>query len=698
MTNRTLLFARLFLIGSLAMWGCANQGSPEGGPYDTEPPRLVSASPQMKATEVKDRRFVLHFDEYIKLSSEQDKIIVSPPQLQPARITANGKSVTIHLEDTLKKDVTYSFYFGDAISDNNEDNPLEDFGYLVSTGKHIDSMQLSGQVVDALTYEPVADLLVGAHYTSSLTDSTLSRELFPFVSKTNKMGHFTMRGLPDTTYQVFATKDNDRNYKYNEKSEGLAFNHTNYRTSLRDSMRTDTIRIDSIVRRDTLHRDSLVTYPHTYYFPNDIALRYSVPTQVREGVERHSRPDSLICRIEFLAEPKRIPRLRSLDRPMKADSTIYWATAKGRVVDYWLRDKELIAQDSVRFILTYPKTDSLMAVHEVTDTLTFLRPKARTERKAKKGEVEKSPLHLAFSAAKGIQAETPKDSLVLTASRPLAPFRQEAIHLEATTDSVYKPLSFTLRQDSLDRLRYEVLFARAYGGKYRIRIDSAALQDLYGAPSDSVAFAQSVQEEKELGHLVVTLQGVKEHALVQLLDKSDAVLSVQLAHVVSSPTPQRATDSLSTASETTDPMLETLLKQQRGNAQTASKLPDTTRLAPPDTVRPDTLLKVPVEQCQVSFRDLKPGDYYLRLIIDTDESGDFTPGDYPKQDPEEVYYCPATFAIKKGFTTEERWDIHAVSPFSAKPEALRKTKPEEGKKKREDKNIEYYKRWGKKKK
>ena len=68
--------------------------------------------------------------------------------------------------------------------------PLEDFGYLVSTGKHIDSMQLSGQVVDALTYEPVADLLVGAHYTSSLTDSTLSRELFPFVSKTNKIGAF----------------------------------------------------------------------------------------------------------------------------------------------------------------------------------------------------------------------------------------------------------------------------------------------------------------------------------------------------------------------------------------------------------------------------------------------------------------------------------------------------------------------------
>ena len=104
----------------------------------------------------------------------------------------------------------------------------------------------------------------------------------------------------------------------------------------------------------------------------------------------------------------------------------------------------------------------------------------------------------------------------------------------------------------------------------------------------------------------------------------------------------------------------------------------------------------PLESCRVSFRDLKPGDYYLRLIVDTDHNDEFTPGDYPTRDPEEVYYCPQTFAVKKGFTSEEKWNIHAVSPFSAKPEALRKTKPDEAKKKREDKNAEYYKRWGRK--
>ena len=699
MTNRTLLFALSFLFCSLVVWGCANQGSPEGGPYDTQPPRLVSAHPTQHATGVKERRFVLRFDEYVKLSSEQDKIIVSPPQIQPARITANGKSVVIYLEDSLRKNATYSFYFGDAIQDNNEDNPLEDFGYLISTGDHIDSMQISGQIVDALTYEPIADLLVGAYPASSLTDSTLARELFPYVSKTNRMGRFTLRGLPDTTYRVFALKDNDRNYKYNERSEGLAFDRTDYRTLLRDSVRTDTIRIDSIVRRDTLHRDSLVSYPHTFYYPDNISLRYSVPTLVREGLERHSRPDSLVCRLEFLTEPKRIPRLRSLDRPGTADSLLYWATARGRAVDYWLRDPSLIARDSVRFAVTYQRTDSLFHLEERTDTLTFLRPKVR-ERKKSKDEEKKSLLQLSFAGTKGLLAGTPSDSLILTATRPLAALPQEALRLEVTRDSTTTKHPFTLQQDSLDRLRYHLLFPRSYGDKFEVRIDSAALRDIYGVASDSVAFTQSVEAEKELGHLTVTLSGIKEHALVELLDKGDLVLASQRAHPVTSTSGAKGkTDSLPSSTLDTDPVLQSLIKKQLAGADSlASPHRSATSQALSDSVaKADTLPAKAVETCQVTFHDLKPGEYYLRLIIDEDANGAFTPGDYPSRDPEPVYYCPQTFAIKKGFTSEEKWEVHATSPFLSKPEALRKVKPDEAKKKREDKNIEYYKRWGRKK-
>ena len=676
-------FALSFLAGSLLLWSCANQGAPEGGPYDMEPPRLLQANPEVKATGVTTRHFVLTFDENVKLSSQTDKIIVSPPQREAARITASGRHVNIQLEDTLRPSTTYSFYFDDVIVDNNEDNPLEGFSYLISTGERIDSMQVVGRIVDALTYEPIGGLIVGAYPSAILQDSTLQKVAFPYVSKTNKMGYFTMRGLPDSTYRIFATKDNDANYKYSDRSEGLAFSRRDYKTSLLDSMRTDTIRIDSIVRRDTLYRDSLVTHPHTYYFPQDVALRYSVAQLQQVGMERYSRLDSLVCRVEFLTEVKALPRLRSLDKPSSAEDRLYWATAKGRSVDFWLRDPDLISRDSVHFTLTYPKTDSLFVVREQTDTLLFVKPPTRTKKGAKEATPERSPLQLTLAGAKGLASGTPGDSLYLVASRPLETFPSSALRLEVREDSTYKPQLFTLEVDSLDRLRYTLRFDRAYGRSYRATLDSAALRDIYGAVSDSTAYTQQIQKEEELGHLSVTLQGIRSDALVQLLDKSDAVLLQARATEVKSDSTQSSPAS-STAEG--DKVLKDLLAQQSG------------RVATKDSLLVDSLQgkSQPLESCRVSFRDLKPGDYYLRLIVDSDHNDEFTPGDYPTRDPEEVYYCPQTFAVKKGFTSEEKWDIHAVSPFSAKPEALRKTKPDEAKKKREDKNAEYYKRWGRK--
>lgn len=699
--KHTLCFVLAFLLSTLFIGSCANQGAPEGGPYDTQPPRLLQANPSNKATGVRSRRLVLNFDEYIKLSSDQDKIIVSPAQLKPARITTSGHSVIIHLEDSLRPATTYSFYFDDAIMDNNEDNALEDFSYLFSTGDKVDSMQVSGRVVDALTYEPIGDLLIGAYHPAQMSDSTLAQRTFPYVSKSNKMGRFTLRGLPDSTYLVFATKDNDRNYRYNEPSEGLAFSLRSYHTSLKDSLRTDTLRIDSIVRRDTLHRDSLITRPYTYYYPQDVALRYSVPTIIRKGIERHSRVDSLLCRIEFLSPTGSFPAIRSLDKPSAPATQLYLASMKGRTLDLWLRDAELIAGDSVRFALSYERSDSLQRVALHTDTLSFLKPRLRTPR-TKKGEVEKSPLQLLASGATGLRAQSLEDSLKITASRPLARLPKEVLQLTVTVDSTTKPLDFTLVQDSLDRLSYSLHFARGYGQQYQLKLDSAAVRDIYGAAADSLSFSQSTLAEQELGQLSVQLKGIREHALVQLLDKSDAVIAQTKALPIAKDSTQRATAqpkaSPTPQSEASDAVLQQLLSKQRQQARgAADSLTQRPKEATHDSLSQPSAKPATSDslgRLEVRFKDLKPGEYYLRLIVDADDNGAFTPGDYPRQ-PEEVYYCPQTFAIKKGFTTEEQWDIRATDPMESKPQELRKVKPDTAKKQRIDKNIEYYKRWGK---
>ncbi|MDO4692255.1 MAG: Ig-like domain-containing protein, partial [Porphyromonadaceae bacterium] len=385
MSNRRLHIIHLLgILGILfGFAGCANQGAPEGGPFDVTPPRLIKAFPEQGARNVSENRIVLRFDEFIKLVNQQDKLIISPPQKTAARISASGKVVDIHLEDTLKPNTTYSFYFDDALVDNNEDNPLEDFSYSFSTGETLDSMQLLGTVLDAQTLEPVQNLVIGAHFASTKSDTLLRNTPMPFVSKTNRTGQFVIRGLRDSSYLVFALKDDDNDFRYSQPTEGLAFDDQSYKTWLIDSIRTDTIRIDSIVRRDTLHRDSLVTYPYTYYHPRNLLLRYFVSDVKRMGIERYDRLDSLVCRIEFASTPDSIPTMRLLDYPKGFTDHVYIASMDGKGINYWLRDSLLMQADSLRFGITYAKTDSLMQITSQTDTLTFYKPKASSRQKKK---------------------------------------------------------------------------------------------------------------------------------------------------------------------------------------------------------------------------------------------------------------------------------------------------------------------------
>lgn len=638
------LFASLFAL--LILWSCANIGMPEGGPFDMMPPKLISADPGERATMVSSQRMTLHFDEFVKING-QDKIIISPPQAQQPLITARGKSIHIKLVDSLRPNSTYSIYFDDAIVDNNEDNPLVNFGYMFSTGKTIDSMQMQGLVLSAETLEPVPNALVGAYYEGA-SDSVALKEAFPFAGKSNKLGKFVIRGLRDSLYIPYALSDQDNDRRFDGSSEGFAFGRIAYRTTKLDSLRTDTIKIDSIVRRDTLYRDSLVTYPYTYYYPNNIVLRYYTPLSKQRGLQRHSRVDSLHLTLEFAEKLHQVPVLKSLDKPQAELKHLYLSGYQDRVATYWLLDKDLISRDSIRFTLSYEKTDSLMKLHQTTDTLTFYKPKHKPEATSKaKDNKHKSAseLTLSFSGAKGIKASTPEDSLLLTSSLPLEDLKPELIHLEEARDSVFSPITFKLQADSLNPLVYSLDFKRNYGASYKVRIDSGVLKSVYGHVADSLVFAQTTAKEQELGHLQLNIKGIHQPAYVQLLDKSDVVLM----------TLQARPDSLSKA----------------------------------DSLQKDVPL-------QVTFKDLKPEDYYIRMYLDLNGDELWTTGDYPTREPEPMYYSPVKYPVKKSFTTSEEWSPLDTPLELQKPKEITKIKPEE-QKKTEDKNKEYYKRMNAKK-
>ena len=172
------MLAAAFLIShfsSLIFTSCARMGSPDGGWYDDTPPYVVSSSPADGGVNVTGKKVTINFNEFIKIENAQEKVIVSPPQLEQAEIKAQGKRIIVELKDSLKENTTYTVDFSDAITDNNEGNPMGNYTFSFSTGDHIDTLEVSGYVLNAEDLEPVKGMLVGL-YPYDAPDSAFHKE------------------------------------------------------------------------------------------------------------------------------------------------------------------------------------------------------------------------------------------------------------------------------------------------------------------------------------------------------------------------------------------------------------------------------------------------------------------------------------------------------------------------------------------
>ena len=87
----------------LAVASCANIGTPDGGRYDEEPPYVVKSSPANGAVNFSKKKVSILFNEYVKLTNANEKVIISPPQLDAANVRADGKSVKVTLYDSLQR-------------------------------------------------------------------------------------------------------------------------------------------------------------------------------------------------------------------------------------------------------------------------------------------------------------------------------------------------------------------------------------------------------------------------------------------------------------------------------------------------------------------------------------------------------------------------------------------------------------------
>lgn len=616
------------LLVIIGFYACASTGMPDGGPYDETPPKFVRATPEPNATNNKRKKISIEFDEYIKLDKASEKVIISPPQNEAPEVKVSGHRVLVEFFDTLRENTTYTVDFGDAIVDNNEDNPLGNFAYAFSTGEHIDTMEVSGTVLSADNLEPVKGIQVGLH--KNLEDSAFVKLPFDRISRTDSRGHFTIRGVAPGKYRIYALMDGNQNYLFDSKTEAVAFLDSLVVPDMRPDVRQDTVWNEL----DTLAYDTIYEVHYTRFLPDNLILRSFKEENPMQYLVKSEREQLNRFSLYFSAKADTLPTIKGLDFDEK-DAFIIESNPRNDTIRYWIKDTVMCERDTLTFQMDYLATDTLGQLVPKTDTLRMVNKidkkrrmalaeealkKEEKERKkrAKKGDTLKvEPKFFAMS----VDAPSSLDlnrNIVLKFEEPVEHIDTAAIHMAVKVDSLWEDIPFILMGDSVVPRQYQILADWQPGQEYQLKIDSLGIKGIYGLYTNKVENQLKVKTLEDYGTLYLNIVGAGPHAIVQLLNSSDGVVRQQ-------PVTDKNT-------------------------------------------------------CDFYF--LQPSTkYYIRLFNDDNNNGVWDTGNYEeKRQPEEVYYFPKVWEMKANFEFEETWDIHAVPLDKQKLDEIKKQKPDEAKK------------------
>ena len=611
MNNSKSLYYIFIIIAAAVMYSCANIGNPSGGPIDKTPPIFMRSNPTPNAVNVKDRKIEIFFDEIVTLKDPSTKIIVSPAQTEMPRMSALGRKVTVELVDSLLPNTTYTIDFSNSIQDNNEGNAIDNFAFAFSTGSVIDSMRVSGYVLDSRTLEPMQSVVVGLQ--SNLADSSFHKEKLQRVALTNDRGQFTIRNVSPGSYHIFALKDLDRDYKFGNPTEDIAFLDSIIVPSIGSREAADT------VYNDLNEIDTIMRATRPAYFPNDILLSMFNEDRKSQYLANNLRVDSTRISLTFAAASDTLPSLSIVGRNDVPDQ---WYTLEhsqtNDTLTYWIRPPHLVSADTLMVATTYLRTDTASNLSWGTDTLkfTFQRQKAK---KKKKNEETDSLEQIRFMELHPLANGTQEvyAPLLLQTGTPIERYSREAFHLQRKlqNDTTFYPAeikSIALRDSTLSRRDLMLKVDWEPGAAYTLAVDSLAMTDIYGLQTKPLKVDFNVRKMEEYGNIVFNIPAVRDSAIVELLDGTDKVV-----------------------------------------------------------------LHTPVKNHRAELLNLQPGKYYARLFIDRNGNGKYDTGNYDMHlQPEETVYYPGAINLKKNWDVEQTWDIYATPIDKQKPEAIKKNKPE----------------------
>lgn len=612
MNKRILSYSWVALL-LLVMGACANMAQgPTGGKQDVIPPTCLGSTPKNGELHVTKTRVEILFDEFLQLSNPAKELVVSPPQKINPSAKAIGKKIVVELRDSLQPNTTYTFDFGNSIGDYTENNRVNNFLYTFSTGDHIDSLTISGVVLNAQTLYPESEVIVGIH--SDEADSLFTTKRFERIARTDENGRFTIRGVAGQKYRIYALRDMNNNYLFDQQSEGVAVQEFPMDipslsiTEVIDTVYGDSMKIDTVMTRKIMS-----------YKPDSVILRLYEEKINFQKFDKIDRPDRRFFSLYFEKMEPSLPKVTLLDTTMEKWCFIE-TNEMADTIKYWFSDTALCKKDTVRLAISYMKTDSAGVLVPVNDTLmaslssSFLKKEAKDlaekEAQRKRAERRNRPMKRTnILSVKPITAVNVYEDPALEWPNPIASLDEKKIHLYHAKDTTKQPLAFTLTHDvtrSSCRLYHIHSSELKQNETYVVEMDSACAYDYYGNHNDETELKFRKMEESEYGKIILKIANAPENSFVEILNGND--------------------------------------------------LP---------------LRSVKVKDGVASFEHLLPALYYARLVVDRNGNGVWDTGKYSENTlPEWVYYFPKGMKLRSNWEMTEDWDIKANKLDQQRPAGM----------------------------
>lgn len=456
------------------LFSCAKQVPLTGGPKDIEPPKLVYASPYIGSTDFNEQKVVLKFDEFIKLNSLNQKLIISPPISPEPKIKLSGKSIKILFEpNSLSENTTYLINFNDAIADVNENNAIYSFIYAFSTGNIIDSLMISGKVVDALSQKPAEDIWILLH--TNLSDTAITSLKPDYITKTDKNGNFTVPFLKQNQYRLYALKDINFNYIYDLPNEMIAFH---------DSIITPTAILDTVSNK-------------VIYKPSDIILQLFSSEKQLQSVKSSKR--IYRNKIELIFN-KPLESFYSINVIEDTSAHIIKNKSNADTLIIWLQNEDLF-EKNIETIIQFRDPDFNDSL--VIDTIVLRRPD--------------KDFIMTDLAPKVNKLKEPHKDLKIFFETPLKTIDKEKLKLQFRTDTDYLNTNFEAKIDSLNPQNVIINSSFLEKTDYKIILENGCCKNFYGETNSQAELSFTTVSSSEYSNLKIFFSDKNSQYIVQLL-------------------------------------------------------------------------------------------------------------------------------------------------------------------------------------